>query len=88
MENHSLDSLILIQYRCIESHEPYSYALCYQNLIIDRLKPIANNLDFKLFAKDHQVVNNYTWLTLMLDSCSLMLYSYGQVLHGSLGKGF
>ena len=49
MENHSLDSLILIQYRCIESHEPYSYALCYQNLIIDRLKPIANNLDFKLF---------------------------------------
>ena len=49
---------------------------------------IANNLDFKLFAKDHQVVNNYTWLTLMLDSCSLMLYSYGQVLHGSLGKGF
>ena len=53
MENHSLDSLILIQYRCIESHEPYSYALCYQNLIIDRLKPIANNLDFKLFDQ-HQ----------------------------------
>ena len=56
MENHSLDSLILIQYRCIESHEPYSYALCYQNLIIDRLKPIANNLDFKLFVQQRYTI--------------------------------
>ena len=42
MENNSLDSLISIFngyslatiIRFIESHEPYSYALCYQNLII------------------------------------------------------
>ena len=58
MENHSLDSLISIFngysvatiISCIESHEPYSYALCYQNLII---KLFNRSLELSFICLDY-----------------------------------
>jgi hypothetical protein len=57
VENYSLDSSTSTQYKCIESCGSYSYALCYQNPVIDCPESVANNLDFKLFDQHHMTFN-------------------------------